>query len=62
MCVCVCVCVCVRACVCVCVPINNIFENMRIHFAGKVKGLKTHFSIINTIRLQSRFCVSSSVV
>lgn len=44
---------------CVCV---NIFANMRIYFEGKVKGLKTHFNIINTIRLQSGSCVSSSVL
>lgn len=45
-----------------CAPIENIFNSIRIYFEDKVKGLKTHFSILNTIRLQSESCVSSSVV
>lgn len=44
------------------VSIKITFESMRIYFEDKVKRLKTHFNILNTIRLQSGSSVSSSVV
>lgn len=44
------------------VPIKITFESMRIYFEDKVKRLKTHFNILNTIRLQTGSSVSSSAV